>query len=114
MKLKYAVVFEQTPNNYAAYAPDVPGCISTGKTWDKMQEMIREALTFHIEDTLEQGGPLPEPKMSIEDAIAYHSEPLEEYALKSYAEFGEPVPSLSTTFQMVEVEVAAPRAAKAG
>jgi hypothetical protein len=29
MKLQYAVVFEQTPNNYCAYAP---GCISTGKT----------------------------------------------------------------------------------
>ena len=114
MKLTYAVVFVQTPNNYCAYAPDVPGCISTGNTLDEMQEMMREALTFHIEDTLEQGEPLPEPKMSIEDAIAYHSEPLEEYALKSYAEFGEPVPSLSTTFQMVEVEIRTPRAARAG
>ena len=63
MKLKYAVVFEQTPNNYAAYAPDVPGCISTGKTWDEMQEMIREALTFHIEFLIEEGDPVPEPKM---------------------------------------------------
>ena len=31
MKLTYAVVFEQTPNNYGAYAPDVPGCISTAR-----------------------------------------------------------------------------------
>ena len=31
MKLTYAVVIEQTPNNYGAYAPDVPGCISTAK-----------------------------------------------------------------------------------
>ena len=28
MKLRYAVVFEQTPNNYGAYVPDVPGCVS--------------------------------------------------------------------------------------
>ncbi len=114
MKLTYAVVFVQTPKNYAAYAPDVPGCISTGKTWEEMQEMIREALTFHIGDTLEQGEPLPEPKMSIEEAIAYHSEPLTQDVMETYAEFGEPVPTLSTTFQMVEVEVATPRAAKAG
>ena len=40
MKLTYAVVFEQTPNNYGAYVPDVPGCVSTGKTWDEMQAMI--------------------------------------------------------------------------
>ena len=59
---------KQTPNNYAAYAPDVPGCVSTGKTWDEMQAMIREALTFHIEFLLEDGDPLPAPKMSIDEA----------------------------------------------
>ena len=29
MKLTYAVVFEQAPNNYCA---DVPGCVSVGGT----------------------------------------------------------------------------------
>ena len=114
MKLRYAVVFEQTPNNYCAYVPDVPGCVSTGKTWDEMQEMIREALIFHIEDMLEQGEPLPEPKMSIDEAIACHNEPLEEHILKSYAEYGAPAPSLSITFQMVEVEIKAPRERRMG
>ena len=114
MKLRYAVVFEQTPNNYGAYAPDVPGCISAGDTWDEMQAMIREALTFHIEELLEQGEPLPEPRMSIDDAIAHHNEPLPDDVLRSYAEFGKPEPSLSTTFQMVEIEVAVPDVATAG
>ena len=41
MKLTYAVVIEQTSNNHAAYAPEVPGCISTAKTWDEMLAMIR-------------------------------------------------------------------------
>ena len=108
MKLQYAVVFEQTPNNYGAYAPDVPGCISTGKTWADIQRMIREALTFHIEFTLEQGEPLPEPKMSIAEAIAFNNEPVEDYVLESYAEHGEPPPSLSTTVEMVEIEVKLP------
>ena len=94
--------------------PDVPGCISTGKTWDETQAMVREALAFHIEDLLEQGEPLPAPKMSIDDAIAHHNGPLPEDALRSYAEFGKPEPSLSTTFQMVEIEVAVPDVAKAG
>ena len=114
MKLKYAVVFEQTPNNYAAYAPDVPGCISTGTTWDEMQEMIREALTFHIEFLIEEGDPVPEPKMSIEEALAHHSEALAKCEKEAQAEYGAPVPTISTSFQMVEIEVAAPRAAKAG
>ena len=113
MKLRYAVVFEQTPNNYGAYAPDVPGCISTGKTWDKIQEMIREALTFHIEGMVEDGEPIPEPKMSIDGAIAHHSRALEEWALDIHHEYSDPVPSISTTFQMVEVDVAIPQPAKA-
>ena len=108
MKLRYAVVFEQTPNNYCAYAPDVLGCISAADTWDEIQEMMREALTLHIEATLEEGWPLPEPKMSVEEAIAYHNEPLEEEVLESYSQYGEAPPSLSTTVEVVEIEVALP------
>ena len=107
MKLTYAVAFEQTSNNYAAYVPDVPGCVSTGKTWDKMLAMIREALVFHLETMLEDGEPLPEPKMSIDDAIAYHNEPIPDDVLSSYLEFGEPAPTLSTRFELVEIEVPA-------
>ena len=114
MKLTYAVVFEQTPNNYCAYVPDVPGCVSVGDTWDEMQAMIREALAFHIADLLEQGAPLPEPRMSVDDAIAHHNEPIPEDVLKSYAEFGEDTPTISTRFELVEVEVPAPQPAQAG
>ena len=109
MKLRYAVVFEQTPNNYAAYVPDVPGCVSTGKTWDEMLAMIREALAFHIEAILEDGEPHPEPRMSIDEAIAYHSEPVAEDVLDSYREFGEPAPTISTRFESVEIEVPVPQ-----
>ena len=45
--------------------------------------------------------------MSIDDAIAHHSEPIPEDVLESYAEFGDPVPTTSTTFQLVEIEVPA-------
>ena len=107
MKLTYAVVFERTPNNYSAYVPDVPGCVSTGDTWDEMLAMIREALTFHLEAMQEDGEPLPEPKMSIHDAIAYHSEPIPHDVLDSYREFGEPAPTLSTRFELVEIDVPA-------
>ena len=72
MKLSYVVVFEQTPNNYAAYVPDLPGCVSTGRTWEEMQWMIKEAIEFHIEGTQLGGYPVPPPQMSVEDALAYH------------------------------------------
>ena len=113
MKLTYAVVFVQTRNNYCAYVPDLPGCISTGKTWEEMQAMIREAIAFHVEGMVEDGEPLPVSKMSIEEAISHHSEPLTQREKEAYAEFGNPEPALSTTFQIVEVEVAVPQPVKA-
>ncbi len=111
MKLTYAVVIEQTPNNYGAYAPDVPGCVSTGKTWDEMQAMIREALVFHIEALLDDGEPLPEPTMAIDEPIAHHIEPVPEHVLNSYTEFGKPAPTNSTRFELVEIEVPTPQLA---
>ena len=106
MKLKYAVVYEQTPNNYCAYAPDVPGCVSTGKTWKKMQEMIREALTFHIEFMMENGESVPVPRMSLEQAMVFHSQ----LSTEPDPEFDayDDAPSLSTTFAMVEIEIEVP------
>ena len=103
MKLGYVVVFEQGPNNYGAYAPDVPGCVSVGETWEEMQAMIRETLTFHIKSMVEDGEGIPEPRMSLEEAMAHHSQPLTEEEKASLAEFGDDVPVLSTTFEKVEI-----------
>ncbi len=96
MKQKYAVVFEQTPNNYSAYVPDLPGCVSTGASFEDVQRTIREAIAFHIEDILECGEPLPEPKMSLHEAEAHHNEVL--------AEYGVTDPELPAKIGMVEVE----------
>ena len=114
MKLSYVVVFEQGPNNYSAYAPDVLGCVSTGDTWEEMQAMIKEALQFHIEFMVENGEEVPGPRMSLEEAMAYHSQPLTEEEKASLAEFGDEGPVLSTTFERVEIEVAVPQPAAGG
>ena len=106
MKLKFVVVFEQGTDNYSAYVPDLPGCVSTGKTWEKTQEMIREAITGHIEVMLEYGDPLPDRYLSLEEAMAYHSEPLSEDELSTLAKFEDDSPALSVTFKEIEVEVA--------
>jgi predicted RNase H-like HicB family nuclease len=107
MKLQYAVVFERTPNNYCAYVPDLPGCISTGKSWTEMKNMIQEAITGHIEVMLEYGDPLPEKAMSLDDAIAHHCQVIVDCRAECPADIDGP-PSLSTTFEMIEVYVEAP------
>ena len=59
--MKYAVVYEKTDHNYAAYVPDLPGCVATGNTRDVVERRIREAIAFHIEGLREQGETVPEP-----------------------------------------------------
>ena len=61
MTLKYAVIFEQAEHNWAAYVPDLPGCISTGKTIEETERNIREAIEGHLRTLREFGEPVPEP-----------------------------------------------------
>jgi predicted RNase H-like HicB family nuclease len=49
MKRKYAVIFEQAADsNWAAYVPDLPGCVTTGPTLEDTERNIREAIEGHI------------------------------------------------------------------
>src|SRR5436190_7529858 len=44
MNRKYAVIFEQAETNWAAYVPDLPGCVTTGRTLEETERNIREAI----------------------------------------------------------------------
>ncbi len=57
----YTVIYEHTENNWAAYSPDVPGCMATGKTREEVEANYREALAFHLEGLKSEGLPIPEP-----------------------------------------------------
>jgi predicted RNase H-like HicB family nuclease len=61
MSQKYAVVFEQAESNWAAYVPDLPGCITTGKTLAETERNIREAIQGHLQTLREFGDPIPRP-----------------------------------------------------
>lgn len=53
--VKYTVVIEKAPSNYAAYVPDLPGCVATGVSREAVLAEIREAIAFHIENLREHG-----------------------------------------------------------
>lgn len=61
MSQRYAVIFEQAEHNWAAYVPDLPGCISTGKTLEETERNIQEAVRGHIAVLREFGDPVPPP-----------------------------------------------------
>ncbi|MGA2772033.1 MAG: type II toxin-antitoxin system HicB family antitoxin [Bryobacteraceae bacterium] len=61
MNRKYAVIFERAETNWAAYVPDLPGCVTTGKSLDETERNIREAISGHLETLREFGETAPEP-----------------------------------------------------
>ncbi|MDE2925976.1 MAG: type II toxin-antitoxin system HicB family antitoxin [Acidobacteriota bacterium] len=60
--MKYSVMIEGTPNNYAAYVPELPGCVTTASTRGELSEEIRESIEFHIEGMREDGEPISKPQ----------------------------------------------------
>ena len=64
--MRYAVIIEKAENNYAAYVPDLPGCIATGQTVEETELQIQEAIQFHLQGMREDGLPIPEPSSQVE------------------------------------------------
>jgi predicted RNase H-like HicB family nuclease len=60
---KYTVIYEWGKRNWSAYVPDLPGCIATGKTRKQVEQLIREAIEFHIEGIKARGEKVPEPSI---------------------------------------------------
>ncbi len=63
---KYLVVYEKSSTGYAAYVPDLPGVIATGKTRSVVEKNIYEGIQFHFEGMKEEGLPIPKPSADSE------------------------------------------------
>ncbi len=59
--MRYAVVIEKSDTGYGAYVPDLPGCVAVGETVRATEQLIREAIEFHLEGLREDGIAVPEP-----------------------------------------------------
>jgi predicted RNase H-like HicB family nuclease len=59
MMYRFLIIIEQGSRNYSAYAPDLPGCIATGKTLDEVKANMREAIKMHIQGMVEDQEPIP-------------------------------------------------------
>lgn len=64
--MRYAVVIERADANFSAYVPDLPGCIATGSTVAEVEELIREAIAFHLDGLRDDGEPVPQPTSQVE------------------------------------------------
>ena len=53
---EYDVVLEPQPEGgYTVYVPDLPGCISEGRTPEEAVEMIRDAMRGYLDSLRERG-----------------------------------------------------------
>lgn len=64
--MRYAVVIEQANDNYSAYVPDLPGCVTTGMTIAEVERNIKEAVALHLDGLREDGLPVPAPSTVVE------------------------------------------------
>lgn len=64
--MRYAIVIEKGENNYAAYVPDLAGCVATGQTIEETEQQIREAIDLHLKGMREDGLPIPEPSSCVD------------------------------------------------
>ena len=64
--MKYAVVIEQGPESFGAYAPDLPGCAVAGETREEVVQLIQEAIELHLQSLKEHGDEVPPPASSFE------------------------------------------------
>jgi len=63
--MKYAIVIEKAPSNYAAYAPDLPGCVAMADTREEVIRLMREGIPLHIKGLLEEGEAVPQSQATV-------------------------------------------------
>ena len=61
--LQYLVRIDKDPDSdWGASVPDLPGCVATGKTLDRVLRRIQVAVQMHVEGMREDGVVVPRPR----------------------------------------------------
>jgi predicted RNase H-like HicB family nuclease len=61
MTREYVVVIEREGDSWGAYCPDLAGVGVVGETREGVEQLIREAVTLHLDALRDAGDPIPEP-----------------------------------------------------
>lgn len=63
---RFLIIIEEGEHNYSAYVPDLPGCVTTGKTRAEVEKNMREAIALHLQGMIEDQEPIPVSHTSAE------------------------------------------------
>ncbi len=56
-----ALIHKDADSDFGVSFPDLPGCVTAGRTVDESRDLAREALAFHLKGLAEDGDAIPEP-----------------------------------------------------
>jgi predicted RNase H-like HicB family nuclease len=71
MRFQVVFTFDEGYGGYFADAPELPGCISQGKTIEEATENVREAIQGYLEVLAERGEPyVPESRFILVGEVA--------------------------------------------
>jgi predicted RNase H-like HicB family nuclease len=64
---KYLIVIEKDESgSFGAYSPDLPGCVVVGGSQEETEQLMYDAIAFHLAGLKEEGMPVPDNKSSAE------------------------------------------------
>jgi predicted RNase H-like HicB family nuclease len=64
--MRYAIILEPSASNWSASAPDLPGCVATGRSIEDAKARLREAIEMHLAGLREDGLPIPRASTAVD------------------------------------------------
>lgn len=61
MRSYIAVMSKEKRSDYGVHFPDLPGCVTAGKTLEEARRRGAQALALHLQGMVEEGLEIPEP-----------------------------------------------------
>jgi len=61
MRYYIGLIHKDPESDYGVSFPDLPGCVTAGRTLDEARAMAAEALALHLEGLTEDGTAIPDP-----------------------------------------------------
>ena len=66
----WTVIIERGPTSWGTYVPALPGLGVAGETRAEVEQLIREAIPFHLEGLVAEGLPVPDADTIEAETIA--------------------------------------------
>lgn len=99
----FVAILGKTAKNYSGEAPDLGACVATGDTMDEMRSKLARAISVHVQALVDDGDPLPEGRLTPEEALAQRS------GGRGGDSAGRPAPDEEEIAELLTVEVLPPR-----